>query len=274
MTVHYGQRSQEWELFNANYYQIVSVLMQVVKNVSTLRVDAPEWHPQCRNVAEKEKANYVDVADSNVCGRGKTNNSALKDEGWKEQKKSVKRLLPVNNNNTRRGNRDETLSSEDEENDDDNVDDDMSDDSSENIKDISIEDDDENEIVNSCGNCECEKIDFMKRLTREMLLNEINTLEPVADMKSNTIQMSKRKIDEKEAEINNIKVRTKNVTDANVIINNRVLMGKKIAGLLHYLQNTESKCEVMMKKKKSVVDMEACRNKTLQNIDMVMQKLR
>ena len=69
---------------------MVSALTQVVKNMTTLRVDAPEWHPQYVNVAEKEKANHVDITDFNIFRSGKIDNSAPKDEGWKEPKKSIK----------------------------------------------------------------------------------------------------------------------------------------------------------------------------------------
>ena len=42
ISVHYGERSQEWDLRNANYHQIVSLLMKVVKNLTMLRMDALE----------------------------------------------------------------------------------------------------------------------------------------------------------------------------------------------------------------------------------------
>ena len=46
ITAHYGQGSKEWDLWNINYHQMVSVLMQVVQNFTTLQVDAPEWYLQ------------------------------------------------------------------------------------------------------------------------------------------------------------------------------------------------------------------------------------
>ena len=139
----------------------------------------------------------MDVTNRNIYRSRKTDDSAPKDEGWKEPKKFIKKLLSVKNNDNRCVNRYEILSNKDEENENDNVDVDMSDDSSEeNIKDISFEDDEEMENVNSCGNLECEKSEYVKGPTREILLNEIKTLEQVIDIKSETIQMLKVKIEE------------------------------------------------------------------------------
>ena len=132
-------------------------------------------------------------------------------------------------NDNRCVNRHETLNNEDEENDDDNVDDDMSDDSSEvNINDISFEDDEEMEDVNSCGNLEHSKSEYVRGPTREIMYNEIKTLEQVVDIKSETIQMLKVKIEEKEAKINNIRIRTKNMVDTSLVTCDRALLGKKI----------------------------------------------
>ena len=49
MTTYYGQTDPDWRMWNANYHQIVQVMIQLVKNLSTLRIYAPEWHPSGEN---------------------------------------------------------------------------------------------------------------------------------------------------------------------------------------------------------------------------------
>ena len=34
-----------WQLWNDNYYQMVSMLINVVKTLSQLHIEAPEWYP-------------------------------------------------------------------------------------------------------------------------------------------------------------------------------------------------------------------------------------
>ena len=42
----YGEEENMWYLHNANYHQMVSVLTQIVRSMSPLRIEAPEWHPK------------------------------------------------------------------------------------------------------------------------------------------------------------------------------------------------------------------------------------
>ena len=41
-----GEEDNMWQLHNANYHQMVSILTQVVRSMSPLRIEAPELHPK------------------------------------------------------------------------------------------------------------------------------------------------------------------------------------------------------------------------------------
>lgn len=183
--------------------------------MTKLRVNAPEWYPQYENVTNKEKDTHADISETNICRTLKIDNSEPKEEWWKEPRKFAKKLLPIKENHNRCFNRYEMLSNEDEDTNDDKVDDEMSDDSSEeNINNVKFEnygeDDEDIDDLNSHVNYE-----HVRGLTREIMHNEIKTLERVVSIKIETIQMLKVKIDERESEINDIKRSTKKEEDWN-----------------------------------------------------------
>lgn len=43
-TIYYDQIDHSWCLCNENYHQMVSILVNIVKNVSSLCGDATKWH--------------------------------------------------------------------------------------------------------------------------------------------------------------------------------------------------------------------------------------
>ena len=53
-TVYYGDVDDEWHLYNNNYHEIVSLLVGIVKNLSSLRIEAPEWHPMRVKITKDE----------------------------------------------------------------------------------------------------------------------------------------------------------------------------------------------------------------------------
>ena len=57
MTMCYKQMDHDWTLCNANYHQMVQVMIQLVKNLQSKRIDAPELHPGGMIQEAEENAN-------------------------------------------------------------------------------------------------------------------------------------------------------------------------------------------------------------------------
>lgn len=57
MGAHYNQIDQEWWLHNSNCHKMVQIVTKIVKNVSSLRIEAPEWHPNSELITPEIKSN-------------------------------------------------------------------------------------------------------------------------------------------------------------------------------------------------------------------------
>ena len=53
MATCHDQIDQYWRTCNSNYHQMVRIMTALVKNSSSLRIEAPEWHPG-RAIEKKE----------------------------------------------------------------------------------------------------------------------------------------------------------------------------------------------------------------------------
>ena len=57
MVACYNQMDQEWWLCNSNYHKMVQIMIKIVQNASSLRIEAPEWYPNRELVTIKTKRN-------------------------------------------------------------------------------------------------------------------------------------------------------------------------------------------------------------------------
>lgn len=63
----YGEKENTWHLHNANYHQMVSALTQVVRSISPLRIEAPEWHPKVVvGDVDEDKGTFKKVSNETV----------------------------------------------------------------------------------------------------------------------------------------------------------------------------------------------------------------
>ena len=182
MSMYYSQSSPEWELCNSNYNQMASVLTQVVKTMTTLRVEAPEWYPQRykggENLVNKD-ANWGGTRNCGVakqeetqCGFGKEmcmpRKHSVDTDEWTQPKKVC--------HNVNRQRKNMVTSSENsfsmlEEDDDDDEEDDDNTSENESNLDVGIMEEEQNG----------QNIDIKN--TREMLWNETSRLKKVIEMK-------------------------------------------------------------------------------------------
>lgn len=88
MTIHCDQADQDWRLMNSNYHQMVEVLMSIVRNMPSLRVDAPEWIP---GKAIEEPKDVVNVKCEKHVNEDYVVN--LKDENKEERWLKPKRVF-------------------------------------------------------------------------------------------------------------------------------------------------------------------------------------
>lgn len=122
-----------WKLCNANYHQMVQVMIQLVKNLSFLRIDTPEWHP--RDILHKSEENAceqeleeVGLKDRNMPGKScvtrniKREKEESYDEAWKMPKRGYKKKKFINkiNENTN-SNRHAMLTEENDNNGDESL---------------------------------------------------------------------------------------------------------------------------------------------------------
>lgn len=109
-----NQMDHDWTVCNANYHQMVQIMIQLVKNLSHLRIDAPEWCPR-RNEA-------LDTIGENVENMNNGINDEIEDENtderdyrmWEKPKKTF-RTMAMNNEkkDLSKNNRHDVLSMED-----------------------------------------------------------------------------------------------------------------------------------------------------------------
>ena len=101
--IYYGENTNMWCLQNNNYHQMVSVMMQIIKNLSPLRIEAPEWYPI-------QKEDQVSVSKKSIDENAENE--------WQVPKKRSQKINGLGNVNTKCYNQHDVLSDEDDEDDD------------------------------------------------------------------------------------------------------------------------------------------------------------
>ena len=149
-----------WHLHNENYHQMVSVLIQVVRTISPLRIEAPEWHPKVVDGdVEEDKGKCKKLNNEtawNTVTRGPSNDNIRKH----------------GNDNERKSNYYEVLSSEEDE---------------EVLSDDTAYDKLEDDIDDESYNEEKNKITVLALPTREILLHKLRKKENLLDEKDEEI---------------------------------------------------------------------------------------
>ena len=166
-TTYYDQTDHMWQIHDENYHQMVSILVNIVRNFSPLRIEAPEWYPYEFRVEEGVES----VGCNNMINRNGNKIKSVKQEKWMKPNKVV-RVLPMEKQKVECKNKDNILS------------------------------DEENEEINENDNVTCEnshsKDDDEKF---EALCNEFKHVKGALEMKEEVLEMKDEKVISMENEI-------------------------------------------------------------------------
>lgn len=77
------QMDQEQWLHNSNYYEIAQIMIKIAQNLSSLRIEAPEWYPKGELDTPETKINAINKdgkvnMESNNCKINVFNKDRLK----------------------------------------------------------------------------------------------------------------------------------------------------------------------------------------------------
>lgn len=284
-----------WQLHNENYHQMVSILVNVVKNFSPLRIEAPEWYPREYRVKEGvESLGCNDTRDKNG-----VKTKSVKEDEWRKPNKVV-RVLPMERKKAEYKNKHDVLSDEEneelDENDDNtcanshSMDDDEKHEAMHNelkyvkgvleMKEEELEVKDEKVI--SMENENVEYRNQIKKLVDEMreLKDSIHYLEDknekhekMIDDRNKEVRMLKVKCDIQENE-NERLLLVNTMCDVNVVLN--AIEKKYLSEELEHSCASKHSDEVISvpdEMGKQSEEMEAYRKEMLSNLDVAMHKL-